>query len=86
LVVGKVGELALIMRRLELGSEAFVFRVVELDVGIFEGGLFGTREFAGDEVGNVGEFEFGIEFNQVRVHESGTHKMDSGEENAKDVE
>jgi len=69
--VGGFGEVGLVVGALEFGSQAFVFGVMELDVGIFEGGLFGAGEFSGNEVGYVGEFELGVEFDEVRVYLAG---------------
>jgi hypothetical protein len=75
---------------LEEGAEAVEFGAVEGEFGVrppsVEGGLFRAGEFAGDEVGELGEVEFGVEGEEVGFDDAGAHEVDAGEEDAVDVE
>src|SRR5262245_47268954 len=63
-----------------------VFAVVEVEIGCIEAAMLWAMGFAGDEVGDVGEFGGVVEVDEVGLDLAGAHEVDAGEEDAVDVE
>jgi hypothetical protein len=61
----------------ELGGEALDFGGVEGEVGVWKGGLFGAGEFAGDEVGELGELGVFVKGEEVGLDLAGAHGVDA---------
>lgn len=67
-------------------DKAMVFGLVQGEFGGFEGGFFLAFEFAGDQIGQVGEAEFFVERDEIGFDVAGAHKVDAGEQDAVGIE
>jgi hypothetical protein len=68
------------------GYESIVLAVVEVEVGGVEETMLWALRFAGDEVGDVGEFGGIVKVDEVGLDLASAHEVDASEEDAVDVE
>ena len=73
------------MGRFEFLNEAFVFGLVEFEVGSVESSFFGAGLFLGDEFVEVGQIGGFVPCDEVGFHFAGSHQVDAGQKNAVNV-
>ena len=70
------------MGRFEFLNEAFVFGLVEFEVGGVESSFFGAGLFLGDQVVEVGQLGGFVPCDEVGFDDAGSHQVDAGQQNA----
>ena len=77
---------ARVVCRLEFGTEAFVFALVDGKIVLSEGGLLRPRQFPAHQVRNEGKFEGVVERQEIGLNFSGPHEPDACEQDPIHIE